>query len=290
MVDAQQELPVLNQWLPPLDPDLNINVEDHYEQNDKSISSLHIHDYAEIGYCEDGTGIFVINNRIYQFHTGEVLFLPPSVPHFARSSPNSISHWAWIYVDFDKIIADQKILQRLYGNNIRYRCNSAPVAAAVSSLLELYQEPETPANQLRKKAKILELAAELSDLPGNTDTPAVANQDALQRIQKAINYMANHYGEKISLPKLARNCGLSMTHFRRLFIAATGFRPQQYLNHLRIGVAKSELGRSSRSILEISLDCGFPTISSFNRQFLKLTGVTPSRWISGEGVRQNNPE
>jgi AraC family transcriptional activator of mtrCDE len=77
---------------------------------------------------------------------------------------------------------------------------------------------------------------------------------------------------------LATRCRLSVTHFRRRFLQATGRTPLAYLIELRIRIAMGLLAGTQRPVLEIADEIGFPTLSSFNRHFRRLTGAAPRVW------------
>ena len=71
---------------------------------------------------------------------------------------------------------------------------------------------------------------------------------------------------------------MSAGHFRRLFSGAFGKGPKAYLNDYRISMAGNLLRSTDKKILEVALDCGFPTLSCFNRQFKKKTGIAPRKF------------
>jgi AraC-like DNA-binding protein len=52
----------------------------------------------------------------------------------------------------------------------------------------------------------------------------------------------------------------------------------QYVNRLRINLACQLLLSGELSISEIGYQIGFNNLSNFNRQFLMLKGMSPSRW------------
>ena len=53
-----------------------------------------------------------------------------------------------------------------------------------------------------------------------------------------------------------------------------------YINSLRVSNACKHLVKSERSITEISEMVGFNTLRTFNRAFIKQTGMTPSKYRS----------
>jgi len=86
------------------------------------------------------------------------------------------------------------------------------------------------------------------------------------------------FGEKISIRDLADLCTMSEVNFRRVFNTATGRGPLEYLNQVRVAMSLAHLRRSDRSVSWIAASAGFPSVSSYNRQFREVTGTTPLRW------------
>ena len=82
----------------------------------------------------------------------------------------------------------------------------------------------------------------------------------------------------LSLQALANESGFSRVHFVRMFRAATGFSPHNYLLNLRLERARELLNNPSLSLIDIALDCGFSSHSHMSRLFHKSVGVTPSAY------------
>jgi len=82
----------------------------------------------------------------------------------------------------------------------------------------------------------------------------------------------------LSLQALANESGYSRVHFVRLFRAATGYSPHNYLLNLKLERARELLRNPSISLIDIALDCGFSSHSHMSRLFHKIVGVTPSAY------------
>ena len=86
--------------------------------------------------------------------------------------------------------------------------------------------------------------------------------------------------------KLAGLCHLSQTHFRRLFLSIMGTTPLQYVIQIRIRQACILLNTTSEPITSIAQAVGIASISSFNRNFQQVMGVTPQQYRqSGKPIR-----
>ena len=97
-------------------------------------------------------------------------------------------------------------------------------------------------------------------------------------IAKARRYIQEHLGEPLPLGTVAKEAGLSESHFCRLFKDATGLTLTDYVNRCRIEHAKQELLRSNRRISEVAFEVGYQSLSQFNRSFAKFVGQSPTLW------------
>lgn len=100
-------------------------------------------------------------------------------------------------------------------------------------------------------------------------------------ISPVLEYITKNYMMPITIDFLADLCHLSTTHFRRKFHEIMGSAPLDFLNSTRIEEACKQLKSTDDSILSISEQVGFQSISSFNRCFSKLMGESPKQWRKG---------
>ena len=97
-------------------------------------------------------------------------------------------------------------------------------------------------------------------------------------IAPALNYISNSYETQITLAKLARMCNLSESTFRRNFKEMMGTSPMEFVHEIRIKVSTQLLREGRYSVNQIAMMVGYDTLSSFNRQFRKIKGISPSGW------------
>jgi AraC-like DNA-binding protein len=107
-------------------------------------------------------------------------------------------------------------------------------------------------------------------------------------INEALAYINSHLTEQFSETDLAAISGISASAFSRSFRRHTGLALIQYVNRLRINLACQLLmSEEALSITDICFQVGFNNISNFNRQFLSLKGIPPSRFrnLLSENIR-----
>ena len=84
----------------------------------------------------------------------------------------------------------------------------------------------------------------------------------------------------LSVSELAELCGVSPEYFRLLFKKSFGISPVKYINNLKISRAKELLASGMYSVATAAEMSGFPDMSYFSREFKKITGMPPSRFVT----------
>jgi AraC-like DNA-binding protein len=118
-------------------------------------------------------------------------------------------------------------------------------------------------------ARFLGLAA------GREERPAGATARDRRRAVETALWMDAHAHEPIDLEWAASHAGASPFHFLRLFRAALGVTPHQYLVRCRLRRAAALLAEEDRSITDVAYDAGFADLSNFVRTFHRAAGVPP---------------
>ena len=96
------------------------------------------------------------------------------------------------------------------------------------------------------------------------------------RLRRAVEYIAAHVSEELTLERLSYVVGMSPHYFASMFRRSTGAPPHQFVLLHRIERAKEHLGNSRCSILDVALDVGFNNPSHFARTFRRFVGISPS--------------
>jgi AraC-like DNA-binding protein len=95
-------------------------------------------------------------------------------------------------------------------------------------------------------------------------------------IAKARKYIHEHLDQPLPLGQVARQAGLSESHFCRLFKDSAGLTLTDYVNRCRIDWAKRELLKPEARISEIAFLVGYQSLSQFNRSFSRIVGSSPT--------------
>jgi len=106
--------------------------------------------------------------------------------------------------------------------------------------------------------------------------PNLTHGDAA--ILKAQHWLQTKSREKITLPMMAAEAGLGERTFLRRFHKATGLKPTQYLQHLRVGKARDELEFSTLTVDEIAWRVGYEDPGAFRKIFHRVMGLSPGEY------------
>lgn len=98
------------------------------------------------------------------------------------------------------------------------------------------------------------------------------------RISRAIQFIQDHYSEKLEIEKLAQLSCLSTRQFRRQFHQLLCMSPQVFVLKTRMQAACKALMQTDTPLAEIALNCGFSDQSAFTHHFRRLLGVTPMQF------------
>lgn len=99
-----------------------------------------------------------------------------------------------------------------------------------------------------------------------------------ERVKTMTSFIKEHCGEKLSLDDIAASAGISTRECTRCFSRCLNISPNVYLNQTRLSMAADLLAGSSKSIIEISEECGFSSPSYFGKVFRETMGCTPREY------------
>lgn len=97
--------------------------------------------------------------------------------------------------------------------------------------------------------------------------------ETILKVQHWLQARATH---PTQVPDMAREAGMEERTFLRRFKAATGLKPTQYLQQLRIGKARELLQFTKRSVDQVAWSVGYEDPAAFRRLFRRLVGLAPS--------------
>ena len=260
---------------------------DFWKSYPEPLTRMHFHNCMEIGLLISGKGMLHIHGRELPFEAPCLVLAPPNVPHAHSVEEGRVCCWNWIYVDPQAMspglsprLSNKlgEYQRQMDGESCILPGSEYPEILSVMRMIvaELEGAQAHYHHIVRElfTTLFLLLLRSCSGTAGNDRY--ISNQ--LGCIAPAIAHIAENYMEEISIEQLSRLCHVSTSHFRRLFKQVLGWSPLDYVQMVRIDRACALLYNCNHSVTEIGLRVGYPSPSSFNRQFRRIHGISPSRW------------
>jgi AraC-like DNA-binding protein/mannose-6-phosphate isomerase-like protein (cupin superfamily) len=253
-----------------------------YRLSDAPILDAHRHDVLELCFCQEGAATFLVGGKTYDCVPGEVLAIGPREDHRARAHDAAGSRWWFLHLDLPGLldgIADPEGVAAaagLCGDGFPNRLDPDGRAAQVARLLVAAARDRSPAWRSELRGLTLALLAQLRRLPGDLAVGAAPPE----RLDPALRRMAAHFRRSLSIPQLARACGLGETTFRRAFAVEFGHGPKEHLIRLRLAHAVTRL-RAGDAVEAAAQDAGFASARMFHRAFRARHGCAPRAWLEG---------
>lgn len=97
-------------------------------------------------------------------------------------------------------------------------------------------------------------------------------------LQDIIQYINTHYTEHLMLKDIASHYNISCEYLSRLFKKKLGLTYKEYLYSIRLTHACRLLAHTEKSILDISMEAGFPDMRAFSQQFNRVYHTTPKEY------------
>lgn len=258
---------------------------DEWYISDVPSGVMHFHNHLEIGICHSGSAVLAFRDAEIPIHAGDVTMISSGTPHTTWSLPGDISRWSYIFLDVNPLsdplttAAEQTPAELCKGylydsRKIVHPGQDPLVPLLVEDIVrEVTQKPDNykfyVRNVLNALLCKLARASSESDYRGDGKPFLVA---------PALRYISDHFMEHFSIDDLARVCQMSSSYFRRVFNETVGTGPLEYLNRTRVMRACSLLQMTDLSVLGVGEAVGFRSLSSFNRHFAEVMGISPTAY------------
>ncbi|CAN7382855.1 helix-turn-helix domain-containing protein [Paenibacillus sp. LjRoot56] len=252
--------------------------------------NYHWHEEIEFIYMTEGSAHFYIGSSLTELEQGEALLIPSGQLHACYPANELPAYFHAIVFDshllsssaYD-VIQSKYIQPWIEGRLILpgiFRSTDSWEQHVRLMLMDIIKQFEIKplGYELKIKADLLAIFAELlpqSEL--SSDLPRNATQASkIERIKPALQYMHEHYNQRILISELAALIGMSEGHFCRFFKAIVKKTPIEYLNFYRVEKAMKCLEDPKIKIIDVASEVGFESPSYFIKTFKGLKQMTPT--------------
>jgi AraC family transcriptional regulator len=153
------------------------------------------------------------------------------------------------------------------------------ISSLGNALLPALSHPDQ-ASQLFVDHILLALGAHVARTYGGMRalSPPIRGGLTARQIKRAKEILASNLDGRVPIKEVARECGLSVSHFSRAFRRSVGAAPHNWLLTRRVEVAKEKLCDGRLSLIDVAMACGFADQSHLTRVFTRMAGTSPGAW------------
>ena len=275
-----------------LDINQNSPVKARFFDYERFTYPWHFHSEYEIMYIEKGFGKCITADNMIDYQDNNLFLFGSSLPHCMRSdeayTEDSGLRVKGVIIQFEKDFMHYSFSHYIQFNPIFNMMNEAQQGI----LFNLQNEPaiqkqlkEIPLlHGVRQILEILNLLDELTYIDNKKfiSSPRFDNTPMFykdKKIEKVISYLNMKYTSNINLQDISSYIAMEESSFCRYFKNSTGKTFKEYVLGMRIGYACKLLATERLNISQISAECGFESLSYFNRTFKKFKKMSPSQFI-----------
>ena len=258
----------------------------------------HFHPEYELHLVTATAGNRYVGDHIGPFTPGDLVLAGPNLPHnwISDVPPGEAVEERCLVLQFTAAFAagamatfpELRFLEPVLAESHRGLRFAPALSERVGPLMRALLDAEG--------ARRVGLLVEILDLVGHAEerVPLASigfRPDPSAYLSSTMNLVLRHIDRNLTgdlnetdLAALARQ---SVSAFSRSFRKRTGLTFVQYVNSLRIELACQHLGQPELTVAEICYEVGFNNVSNFNRQFLAVKGMPPSKFraLRRDGAR-----
>ena len=246
----------------------------------------HFHPEYEIMLNLKNNGTRIIGDNVEIFDEYELIFIAGNIPH------------CWNYYKIEGHLPDNHgiivhFLPEFFGDGLMNQPEMGRIrelfAEAERGIAFSVQDARNAEKFLKDMIqhsgieKIIDLFQVLGMMSRSSHRRPLCTQNykieydrlANKRMANVYNYLRENYNKPISLKDICVIAGMKPLSFSKYFKKSTGTSYIEYLHQLRINRACYLLRETFETIHNIAKECGFSSLSNFNKQFKKNTGVSP---------------
>lgn len=150
---------------------------------------------------------------------------------------------------------------------------------AASIYREVYKNSNYMYPTVRANLDLLLLSV-ISEFEAEKMNIVPEDKDRQRMIRCLLNYVEEHYAEKITLEDLAKYSSYNRTYISTLFKTMVGINFHEYLTRVRFQHALEDLARSNDNLTDIALRNGFPDLKNYTLRFRKTMQRSPAEYRS----------
>ena len=253
------------------------------EQSSKDSVVYRYNDYKISLRLTDGL-FGVLGTKVMGGKKGDIFLFAPDEIHFGRFANAGLHRYMHIFIPVelcDELSENYPVLKKIFDSSNPDRINCIRGTGALKDKITEVGEnivdnlKNADDKELNITINILELLLISEQLYTTENIGESASFSAIT--QQAIEYISNHFNEKITIEKIAKELGYSTIYLAKKFKKDTGKSIYTYITEYRISKSTILL-KEGNNVTETCYSVGFGDCSNFIRNFKTTIGVSPYKY------------
>jgi AraC-like DNA-binding protein len=252
----------------------------------------HFHSEYQLFIVLKGSGTRFIGNHMQSFKEGDMVLTGPDLPHLwkndkAFQNPENKLGVHGIVIYFPDNFLNNSVFQLVEFESIAKMLQKSVRGIEIIGKTNLQvKEMMIDLLNLKGGVSIIHLLKILQTISDSTDCKLIADaayintnkESEKDRMGQVYEYVMQNFQAKVSLEEAAQLSNLSVSAFSRFFKSRVNKSFSDFLTEVRISHACKLLHETDLNISEISYECGFFTLSNFNKLFKERMNMTPVQY------------
>lgn len=256
----------------------------------------HWHPEIELTLVMEGDISYQVNDSLYHLKTGEGLFCNTNVLHSGRGyqSPDcsylSVTFHPRLLYGYPSSVMQSKYMAHILKSPSLASIHFVPGQEWHRQVLERIEkirllDREHPASEeLQIQIALMEIWQEIYEHMEKKEDGHTENGRDTERIRRIMEYIHEHYGEKITLEDLADQIHLCKSESCRLFKRYMNESMIGYLLDYRVDRSLELLRQTSLDVTQVAGQVGFANPGYYSRIFKRKMGCTPLEYRKSRGT------
>lgn len=245
-----------------------------FSPEDRCDIAPHFHMMYELMLFVRGSGNVHLDGVEYSIEDGTLLYLPSLAVHEMVMEGGDQE---FFLLQFEPRMLDELSLTHSATDGASAICRlQEDILQRLTVLLHWCCEVNNCREQLLMRNRVLQLLLmQVDQIVSREDTPDVTRSTGLGRLEPVLKYFQDSSKLSLTLDQAAEICGISRSHFSRLFHSTLNLRYQDFLLKRKVQHAVQLLSTTKMRIADIAYQCEFSDSAHFCSKFKRVFGVTP---------------
>ncbi|MDN7145112.1 AraC family transcriptional regulator [Liquorilactobacillus mali] len=242
---------------------------------------FHWHQSTELLFCLEGSLNVKFINKEYILSKNDVIVINPNIVHETKSTERNWILCIQLPLKFLKSLTFGEYSEKFLFNLNTVKDRSSNSAELQSKLQLLTKIENSKDNYISKNIQIFSLLLNTINFLFNNYKQVPENSNSnedLKFINLFIQFINQHYSEKITLHDVALHFSYSDTYCSKLIRNSLGITFKSFLNSVRVNQSINLMSNSKMTMSEIAEKCGFSDYRNLYNAFHALYNVSPTNY------------